>query len=65
MKQEKNETKNKLYRSKNDKVVAGVCGGIAEHFDVDPIWIRLAAILLVLADGVGLILYIAAWVLVP
>lgn len=55
----------KLYRSKQDKVIAGVCGGIAEHFAIDPIWVRLVALLLVFADGVGVILYILAWVLIP
>lgn len=55
----------KLYRSKEDKVIAGVCGGVGEHFNIDPVWVRLVAILLLLADGIGLILYIIAWVLIP
>jgi phage shock protein PspC (stress-responsive transcriptional regulator) len=55
----------KLYRSRKDKVIAGVCGGIADYFNIDPVWIRLAAVLLVLADGVGIIFYILAWILVP
>lgn len=54
-----------VYRSKDDKIVAGVCGGLAQHFNIDPIWLRLAAVLLVLADGVGIILYIIAWILIP
>ena len=60
----KNETK-KLYRSKENKIIAGVCGGIAEHFSIDPIWIRLVAVLLALADGIGIVLYILAWILIP
>ena len=59
-----NEIK-KLYRSKENKVIAGVCGGIAEHFNIDPVWIRLVTVLLVLADGIGIVLYILAWILVP
>ncbi|MFC1741688.1 PspC domain-containing protein [Nanoarchaeota archaeon] len=55
----------RLYRSKKDKIIAGVCGGIAEHFNVDPIWIRLAAVLLIFANGLGLVLYILAWILIP
>lgn len=55
----------RLYRSKEDKVIAGVCGGVGEHFNIDPVWVRLVAILLLLADGIGLILYIIAWVLIP
>ena len=58
------ETK-KLYRSKENKIIAGVCGGIAEHFNIDPIWIRLLAVLLALADGIGVVLYILAWILIP
>ncbi len=56
---------NKLYRSRNDKIIAGVCGGIAEHFNVDPLWIRLFAVLLALIDGIGIVLYIIAWILMP
>lgn len=55
----------RLYRSRKDRMIAGVCGGIAEYFKVDPVWIRLAAVLLVFADGAGLIVYILAWVLIP
>jgi len=54
-----------LYRSKKDRIIGGVCGGIAEHFKVETIWIRLAAILLVLVDGIGILLYLAAWLLIP
>ncbi|MFC2134871.1 PspC domain-containing protein [Bacteroidota bacterium] len=60
----KQESK-RLYRSREDKVIAGVCGGVAEYFNTDPIWIRLAAVVLLFIHGIGLILYILAWVLVP
>jgi len=55
----------RLYRSKNDKIIAGVCGGIAEHFAIDPVWVRLVAVLLVFADGIGILLYIIGWILIP
>ncbi|MAF35740.1 hypothetical protein CL622_01315 [archaeon] len=55
----------KLYRSKQDRMIAGVCGGIAEHFNIDTVWVRLAAVLLALVHGVGIILYIIAWIIVP
>ena len=55
----------KIYRSQQDKIIAGVCGGIGEYFNIDPVWIRLLAILLVLVDLVGIILYVAAWIIIP
>ena len=55
----------KLYRSKKDRWVAGVCGGLAEYLDIDPIVIRLIAFLLVLSAGGGLLIYIIAWLIVP
>ncbi len=55
----------KLYRSNKDRKIAGVCGGIAEYFDVDPIIIRLLTLILVLSVGAGSIAYIVAWLIVP
>jgi phage shock protein PspC (stress-responsive transcriptional regulator) len=55
----------KLYRSRNNRVIAGICGGLAEYFDVDPIIIRLITLILVLSLGAGLIAYIIAWIVVP
>lgn len=55
----------KLYRSKEDKIIAGVCGGIAEYFSIDPIWVRLTAIILLFLNGIGALLYIILWILVP
>ena len=42
----KEETMKRLYRSRKNKVIAGVCGGVAEYFSVDPTLIRLAAVLI-------------------
>lgn len=59
-----NEVK-KLYRSLDDKWVAGVCGGIAEYLGIDSIIIRIVLILLVLMTGIGLVFYIIAWIMIP
>lgn len=55
----------KLYRTRDNRVIAGVCGGIGQYLGVDPTVVRLATILLALLSGIGLVLYIAAWLLVP
>ncbi|MDH4222087.1 MAG: PspC domain-containing protein [candidate division Zixibacteria bacterium] len=55
----------KLYRSTKNSMIAGVCGGLGEYFNVDPTIVRLLTILLIFADGVGVILYIIAWIIVP
>lgn len=57
--------KKRLYRSKKSRILGGVCGGIAEYFDVDPTLIRLAWILFTLAYGAGIIAYIIAWIIIP
>ena len=57
----------KLYRSKTNKVFAGICGGLGEYYDVDPTVLRLFWLLLVIFSGIfpGLIAYILAILLVP
>jgi signal transduction histidine kinase/phage shock protein PspC (stress-responsive transcriptional regulator) len=52
-------------RSSDDRVVAGVCGGLGAHLGVDPMVLRLAFVVLTLANGVGLLAYAAAWALLP
>jgi phage shock protein PspC (stress-responsive transcriptional regulator) len=54
-----------LRRSASDKVIAGVCGGLGRYFNVDPILFRIAAVALTLIGGAGLLLYVAALVLMP
>ena len=54
----------RLYRSRTNKVIAGVCGGIGEYFDIDPVIIRLIWILF-LFIGAGIIAYIIAWIVIP
>lgn len=57
--------KDGLRRSTTDVKVAGVCGGVAERWNVDPVLVRVATVLLALSGGVGLVLYVAGWLLVP
>ena len=55
----------KLYRSRNDKKLCGVCGGLADYFGLDVNIIRVAAIVSVFFGGLGLVAYIAAAFLIP
>ena len=55
----------RLYRSRTERVLGGVCGGIAEYFGVDPTLVRLLALVLILAGGAGIIAYIIAWIVIP
>lgn len=54
----------KLYRSEKDRALAGVCAGLADYFGVDPIITRLLFLVLLFA-GVGLFVYIIAWIFIP
>ena len=56
---------NKLYRSRKNQVIGGVCAGIGNYFNIDPVLIRLIWLVLFLAGGVGLVAYIVAWIIVP
>ena len=55
----------RVYRSKKSKMLAGVCGGIAEYFDVDPVLVRLLFVMLALMGFAGIILYLVAWLIIP
>ena len=57
--------KKRLYKSSTDKKGCGVCGGIANYFDVDPTVIRLIWVIFTLAGGSGLIAYIIAAIIMP
>ncbi|MBI2646339.1 MAG: PspC domain-containing protein [Deltaproteobacteria bacterium] len=54
-----------LTRSKDNRIIAGVCGGLGEYFQIDPVIFRLAFIVGVLALGMGILLYIILWIAVP
>lgn len=56
----------RLYRSPTDKVVAGVCGGLGEYFNIDPVFVRVIAVLLALfTHGFGFVAYIISWIIIP
>jgi phage shock protein C len=55
----------KLYRSKTDRMLAGVCGGLAEYFNTDATLIRVLFVLLTVLGGAGPIIYLAMWIIVP
>ena len=52
-------------RSRSERVIAGVCGGVGRYLGVDPVLLRIAFIILALANGLGLIAYVVAWVAIP
>jgi phage shock protein C len=55
----------KLYRSNTNRKLCGVCGGLAEHFDIDPTIIRLIFIFLTLFGGGGLLIYLICALVIP
>ena len=55
----------RLYRSNTNKVIGGVCGGLGEYFELDPVLIRILAVLSVFAYMTGLLAYIVAWIIMP
>ncbi|VVB70105.1 PspC domain protein [uncultured archaeon] len=55
----------RLYRSDSDKILGGVCGGFAEYFQVDPVLVRIIWIAICFLWGVGILLYLIAWIIVP
>ena len=55
----------RLYKSRTEKVIDGVCGGIADYFGIDPTLVRLLWIASIFAGGAGIILYIIAMIIIP
>jgi phage shock protein C len=55
----------KLYRSEKDRMIAGVCGGLVDYFDVDPVVVRLLWVAVTFFVGAGILLYIIACIIVP
>lgn len=60
-----NDLKKRLYRSRQDRLIAGVCGGLGDYFNMDPVWVRLIFVILLLAGGTTLVVYIILWIIVP
>lgn len=55
----------RLYRSGRDRILGGVCGGLGDYFNVDPVIIRLLWVLFSFIYGVGLLAYLIAWIIIP
>ena len=59
------ETTERLYRSKTNKVVGGVAGGLADYFNIDVVLARVAFVLLAMFGGGGVLIYIVMWIAIP
>jgi phage shock protein C len=55
----------RLYRSRKERIIGGVCGGLGKYFNIDPVFARLILAVLFLCAGIGLVAYIIAWIIVP
>ena len=55
----------RLWLSRVDRKIAGVCGGLGEWLEIDPVFFRVALIMLALAGGFGLLVYVVLWLVVP
>lgn len=56
----------RLYRSKKNKIIAGICGGIGEYFGIDPVIVRLVWVIFSLVSfGLGFFAYLIAWMIIP
>lgn len=54
-----------LTRSETDKIIAGVCGGLAEYLNIDSVLVRLAFVVLLFASGIGFPIYFILWIIMP
>ena len=59
------EEPRKLYRSRSQRMLGGVCGGLAEYFNVDATLIRVLFLVLAVFGGSGLVIYVVMWLIVP
>ncbi|GAC56154.1 hypothetical protein GOHSU_04_00230 [Gordonia hirsuta DSM 44140 = NBRC 16056] len=55
----------KLRRSRQDRMIAGICGGLAEYFGVDATWVRIAFVVSILLPGPQVLLYLLLWLIIP
>jgi phage shock protein PspC (stress-responsive transcriptional regulator) len=58
-------THDRLYRNPFDKIIGGVCSGIANYFDIDPVLVRLIFVVMLFVFGTGVLAYIIAWIVIP
>ena len=55
----------RVYRSRKDRILGGICGGMGDYFNIDPVLVRVAWLVLFFAGGVGLLAYIISWIIIP
>lgn len=55
----------KIYRSSEDRVIAGVCGGLGKYFNIDPVIFRIIFVVLFIGFCSGLLLYLVMWIVIP
>ena len=55
----------RLYRSRKKKVIAGICGGLGDHLDIDPVILRIIFVLITVFHGIGILIYIIMWIIIP
>lgn len=55
----------KLYRSRTEKMLGGVCGGLASYAAIDPVIVRLFFVIFTLAGGAGVLIYLILWIVIP
>ena len=60
-----NTNEKRLYKSENNKVIAGVCGGLGEYLGIDPVVLRIIMVVLIFCHGAGLLIYLIAWICMP
>lgn len=60
------ETRRSLRRSRHNRIIAGVCGGLADFFGISSFWFRLAFLLALIPGGVpGILIYLIMWIIIP
>lgn len=60
-----NQPKKKLYRSRSNRMIAGVCAGLGDYFHLDPTWVRIIFAILLVAAGATFVVYLLLWLIVP
>ncbi len=55
----------RLYRARTEKIIAGIAAGLGKYLDIDPILIRIVIVLITIFHGVGFIIYVALWIIIP
>ena len=56
---------NRLFRSNTNKVLGGLCAGLGDYFDIDPVIVRIILLLLTFVGGLSILFYIIGWIIVP